>query len=129
MSAKGENGIPIYPSQSPLLAPSKCLTSMRTASPRKQFINALDKMYIEEKIIEQSWEREVDKNTLKQNYNFDSFQSRVGCTMDKIHEEQGSWETRKNYIPASLLRRLHELKDKTRRCNVDSGMIRIFLLR
>ena len=32
-----------------------------------------------------------------ENYNFDIFNSKWVALMDKVHEEQGSWETRKGY--------------------------------
>ena len=38
-----------------------------------------------------------NNDSKKKNYNFKNFLSRWVETFDRIHEESGSWETRKNY--------------------------------
>ena len=40
---------------------------------------------------------------VKENYNFDIFEKRWVDTMDRIVDEHGSWETRKNYKTWHLL--------------------------
>ena len=37
------------------------------------------------------------KKHVEKNYNFEAFKKRWIETLDQVHEECGSWETRKNY--------------------------------
>ena len=39
----------------------------------------------------------MGRKHIEQNYNFENFKKTWVDFMDKIHEEEGSWENRKNY--------------------------------
>ena len=38
-------------------------------------------------------------NHVRENYNFDDFSNTWVELMENVHNENGSWETRKNYSP------------------------------
>jgi glycosyltransferase involved in cell wall biosynthesis len=62
----------------------------------KQFKNALSQIYDGGEEYRQELGRR-GREHVEANYNFKDFNERWVNTMLKIHEECGSWETRKNY--------------------------------
>ena len=65
---------------------------------KKDFLSALHKMY---NMSPEEREELGNKGAahVNKNYNFEDFKSKWIELMDKIVEERGSWETRKNYSP------------------------------
>jgi len=96
MGIDGPFGIPIYPTSKAIIGSQQVPYIYEDRISKEQLFNALDKMY--------ALSRE-DRHDLglkgaqhvKQNYNFESFSKRWVNLMLKVHEEHGSWETRKGY--------------------------------
>jgi glycosyltransferase involved in cell wall biosynthesis len=62
----------------------------------KQFKNALSQMYMGGEEYRQEL-GQLGRDHVMSNYNFDEFEQRWVDTMLKLHEKEGSWETRKGY--------------------------------
>ena len=69
---------------------------------KQDFINALLKLYNMSRQERKELGMKGRQHVLK-NYNFDTFEKQWVETIDKIIEEHGSWETRKNYKRWHLL--------------------------
>ena len=63
---------------------------------KKDFIDALNKMYLMSKKKKEKMGKKGRKHVMK-NYNFDDYGTRWTELMLDIHERHGSWENRKNY--------------------------------
>ena len=63
---------------------------------KDDFINALEKIYNMSK-EERGELGKKGRNHVLQNYNFDQYGKQWVDLMTKIHEEHGSWDTRKKY--------------------------------
>ena len=94
MGAEGENGIPLYPTSKSIIGSQQVPYIYEDRISKKSFFAALDKMYFGgEEHRKELGER--GRRHVLENYNFDSFNSRWVSLMDNVHEEHGSWETRK----------------------------------
>jgi len=62
----------------------------------KQFKNALSQMYMGGEVYRREL-GQLGRDHVMSNYNFDEFEQRWVSTMLKLHEQEGSWETRKGY--------------------------------
>jgi glycosyltransferase involved in cell wall biosynthesis len=62
----------------------------------KQFVSALEKMFVMTREERREMGLNGREHVLK-NYNFENFKKQWVDLMIKVHEEEGSWETRKNY--------------------------------
>ena len=96
MSANGPCGIPIHPVSKSIIGSQQVPYIYEDRISKKQFINALNQIYDGG----EEYRRELGlrgRKHVEQNYNFTDFNERWVSTMLKIHEEGGSWETRKNY--------------------------------
>ena len=96
MSSNGPCGIPIHPVSKSIIGSQQVPYIYDDRISKKQFINALNQIYDGG----EEYRRELGlrgRKHVEQNYNFTDFNERWVSTMLKIHEEGGSWETRKNY--------------------------------
>jgi glycosyltransferase involved in cell wall biosynthesis len=96
MSSNGPCGIPIHPVSKSIIGSQQVPYIYEDRISKKQFINALNQIYDGG----EEYRRELGlrgRKHVEQNYNFTDFNERWVSTMLKIHEEGGSWETRKNY--------------------------------
>ena len=65
---------------------------------KEDFKAALHKMYNMSKEEREELGRKGAEH-VKNNYNFEDFNKRWVELMDSVHEEHGSWDTRKGYKP------------------------------
>ena len=96
LGPEGENGVPLYPSSKAIIGSQQVPYIYEDRISKKAFHAALDKMYFGG----EEYRRELGERGRKhvlENYNFDNFNSQWVALMDKVHEEHGSWETRKGY--------------------------------
>jgi len=96
ISPEGECGIPIFPSSRCVIGSQQVPYIYEDRISSKAFKAALTKMY------KMSPNARTDLGLtghrhVKENYNFEQFNKRWVSLMTKIHEDCGSWETRKNY--------------------------------
>ena len=94
----GENwfGIPLLPSSKAVIGSQDVPYIYEDRISKEHFLSALSKMFFisdeERRKMGASGKEHVNKN-----YNFANFKQTWVDYMDKIHEEEGSWETRKGY--------------------------------
>jgi glycosyltransferase involved in cell wall biosynthesis len=89
-------GIPLLPSSKAVIGSQDVPYIYEDRIDKAQFISALSKMYF----ISSEERRKMGmlgKQHVEKNYNFEDFKQTWVDYMDKIHEEEGSWETRKGY--------------------------------
>ena len=96
MGEDGPFGIPIYPLSKAVIGSQQVPYIYEDRISKEQFHNALDQMYAMTK--EQRHELGLKgAKHVEKNYNFKDFGEKWVNLMVKIHEQHGSWETRKNY--------------------------------
>lgn len=96
MGEDGPFGFPIYPAAKAIIGSQSVPYIYEDRITKEQFFSALDKMYA----LSDEDRREMGAKGAKHvqnNYNFESFAERWVKLMLKIHEEEGSWDTRKGY--------------------------------
>ena len=96
MSAQGPCGVPIFPTSKSIIGSQQVPYIYEDRISAKQFKSALNEMYDGGA----EYRRELGqrgREHVEANYNFTDFNERWVNTMLKIHEENGSWETRKNH--------------------------------
>ena len=89
-------GIPLFPSSKAVIGSQDVPYIYEDRINKGQFISALNKMYNISDDERRKMGLKGREHVLK-NYNFKTFQKTWIEFMDKIHEEEGSWETRKKY--------------------------------
>ena len=96
ISPEGECGVPIFPSSKCVIGSQQVPYIYEDRISGKAFKAALSKMY---KMTPKARTDLglVGHRHVKENYNFEQFNQRWVSLMTKIHEDCGSWETRKNY--------------------------------
>jgi glycosyltransferase involved in cell wall biosynthesis len=99
----GENwfGIGIEPSSKSLIGSQQVPYIFEDRICEEDFVAAITKMYNmdpqERKSLGEAGREHVIKN-----YNFENYKSQWVEVLEKVHEEQGSWENRKSYSPWNL---------------------------
>jgi len=93
---EGMNGEPIYPSSKAIIGSQQVPYIYEDRISKESFFSALDKMYFGGEGYRKELGERGRRHVLD-NYNFENFNSRWVKLMDSIHEECGSWETRKGY--------------------------------
>jgi glycosyltransferase involved in cell wall biosynthesis len=96
MGEDGPFGIPIYPTSKAIIGSQTVPYIYEDRISKEQFFMALDKMYALSP--EERYEIGMKgANHVRKNYNFKQFGERWVNLMSKVHENHGSWETRKGY--------------------------------
>jgi glycosyltransferase involved in cell wall biosynthesis len=96
IGAFGLNGEPIYPSSKAIIGSQQVPYIYEDRISKESFLLALDKMYGTGPENRKEL-GENGRNHVLANYNFDNFNKQWVNLMLKVHEEHGSWETRKGY--------------------------------
>ncbi len=101
MGDDGPFGFPIFPTSKSIIGSQQVPYIFEDRISKDQLHSALDKMY------SLSLEDRLDLGTkgakhVQQNYNFETFNQRWVNLMLKIHEQHGSWDTRKGHIGISF---------------------------
>jgi glycosyltransferase involved in cell wall biosynthesis len=92
----GMNGIGLYPSSKAIIGSQQVPYIYEDRISKKAFMAALDQMYDGGPDFRKDLGENGRQHVLD-NYNFDAFNKKWVNLMLKIHEEEGSWETRKGY--------------------------------
>ncbi len=96
VGSEGMNGIGLYPSSKAVIGSQQVPYIYEDRISKRAFFGALNQMYDGG----EEFRKELGENGRKHvldNYNFETFNERWVNLMLKIHEEEGSWETRKGY--------------------------------
>ena len=93
---EGPTGEPIYPSSKAIIGSQQVPYIYEDRISKQSFFSALDKMYFGGEEYRKELGEKGRRHVL-QNYNFNDFSARWVDLMDSIYEENGSWESRKNY--------------------------------
>jgi glycosyltransferase involved in cell wall biosynthesis len=89
-------GIPLLPSSKSIIGSQDVPYIYEDRLDKGQFLSALSKIY-NMKGIERRKMGMAGRKHVETNYNFETFKNTWVETMDKIYEEEGSWENRKGY--------------------------------
>jgi glycosyltransferase involved in cell wall biosynthesis len=92
----GMNGIGLYPASKAIIGSQQVPYIYEDRISKKAFMAALDQMYDGGEEFRNELGANGRKHVLE-NYNFESFNEKWVNLILKIHEEEGSWETRKGY--------------------------------
>ena len=92
----GMNGIGLYPSSKAIIGSQQVPYIYEDRISKKAFMAALDQMYDGGEEFREELGSNGRQHVLE-NYNFEIFNKKWVNLMLKIHEEEGSWETRKGY--------------------------------
>ena len=96
MGIDGPFGFPIYPTSKAIIGSQSVPYIYEDRVSKEQLHSALDKMYALS--TEERYELGLKgAKDVEENYNFKTFGQKWVNLMLKIHEEHGSWETRKGY--------------------------------
>jgi len=96
MGIDGPFGFPIYPTSKSIIGSQQVPYIYEDRISKEQVFSALDKMYA----LSKEDRHELGLNGsehVKNNYNFENFNQRWVNLMLKVHNEEGSWNTRKGY--------------------------------
>lgn len=96
MGIDGPFGFPIYPTSKSIIGSQQVPYIYEDRISKEQVFSALDKMYA----LSKEDRHELGLNGsehVKNNYNFENFNQRWVNLMLKVHNEEGSWDTRKGY--------------------------------
>ena len=96
MGQDGPFGFPIYPTSKAVIGSQQVPYIYEDRIAKEQLFSALDKMYALSAEDRHDLGAKGAKH-VEDNYNFEIFGKRWVNLMTKIHEEHGSWETRKGY--------------------------------
>ena len=93
---EGECGVPIFPSSKSVIGSQQVPYIYEDRISQKHFTAALNKIY---NMTPQAREDlgKVGRKHVVDNYNFETFRERWVTLMTRVHDECGSWGTRKNY--------------------------------
>jgi glycosyltransferase involved in cell wall biosynthesis len=89
-------GIPLIPESKAVIGSQDVPYIYEDRISEKQFVSALEKMFVMTREERREMGLNGREHVLK-NYNFENFKKQWVDLMIKVHEEEGSWETRKNY--------------------------------
>ena len=94
----GENwfGIGLEPASKAVIGSQEVPYIYEDRVSKEDFLSALEKMYNMTK-EERSALGKAGRTHVEENYGFGTFCSKWAALMESVHEENGSWETRKNY--------------------------------
>jgi len=93
---EGPNGVPLYPASKAIIGSQQVPYIYEDRLSKKSFFSALSQLYHGgEEYRKELGER--GRRHVLANYNFNDFNERWANLMLKVHEEHGSWETRKGY--------------------------------
>ena len=96
MGVDGPFGFPIYPTAKSIIGSQTVPYIYEDRVSKQSLFSALDKMYALSR--EERYELGLKgAKHVEENYNFKDFGEKWVNLMVKIHEQHGSWETRKNY--------------------------------
>jgi glycosyltransferase involved in cell wall biosynthesis len=96
LGPEGENGVAIFPASKAIIGSQQVPYIYEDRISKEAFFAALDKMYF----IDEKARRELGEQGhrhVRNNYSFEEFEEQWVNTMLKVHEEEGSWETRKGH--------------------------------
>ena len=96
MGIDGPFGFPIYPTSKSIIGSQQVPYIYEDRISKEQVFSALDKMYALSKEDRHELGLKGSEH-VKNNYNFENFNQRWVNLMRKIHNEEGSWDTRKGY--------------------------------
>jgi glycosyltransferase involved in cell wall biosynthesis len=96
MGIDGPFGFPIYPTSKSIIGSQQVPYIYEDRISKEQLHTALDKMYALSREDRHELGMKGAKH-VENNYNFEQFGKKWVNLMSKIHEEHGSWETRKGY--------------------------------
>ena len=96
MGEDGPFGFPIYPTSKAIIGSQQVPYIYEDRISKEQFFSAFDKMYALSPEDRHELGLKGAKHVQK-NYNFEQFGEKWVNLMLKIHEQHGSWETRKNH--------------------------------
>jgi glycosyltransferase involved in cell wall biosynthesis len=89
-------GVPLLPSSKSIIGSQGVPYIYEDRLNKDQFLSALSKIY-DMGAVERRRMGMAGRKHVETNYNFQTFNNTWINFMDKIHEEEGSWETRKGY--------------------------------
>ena len=89
-------GVPLFPSSKAIIGSQQVPYIYEDRLNKEDFLAALDKMYDMGQDERLEMGQRGSQYVIK-NYNFKEFQAKWVDLMLKLHEKEGSWETRKNY--------------------------------
>ena len=92
----GMNGIGLYPTSKSIIGSQEVPYIYEDRISKKGFLAALDQMYDGGEEFRQELGENGRKHVLE-NYNFETFNRRWVDLLLKIHEDCGSWDTRRGY--------------------------------
>ena len=89
-------GIPIFPNSKAIIGSQGVPYIREDRISGAQFVSALEKMYSAPPSFRRTMGLQGREHVLK-NYNFENYGNEWVKIMTKVHEQEGSWENRKNY--------------------------------
>ena len=89
-------GVPLLPSSKSIIGSQDVPYIYEDRLNKDQFLSALSKIY-DMGAVERRKMGMAGRKHVETNYNFETFKNTWISFMDKIHEEEGSWENRKGY--------------------------------
>ena len=96
MTAEGPAGFPLYPTSKSIIGSQSVPYIYEDRVSKEQLHSALDKMYALSR--EERYELGLKgARHVEENYNFKKFGQQWVDLMLKVHEDHGSWDTRKGY--------------------------------
>ena len=93
---EGENGVAIFPASKAIISSQQVPYIYEDRISKESFHAALDKMYYLGEEGRQELGQQGHRH-VRTNYSFENFCQQWVDTMLQVHEEHGSWETRKGY--------------------------------
>jgi len=93
---EGENGVAIFPSSKAVIGSQQVPYIYEDRISKESFHAALDKMYYLGEEGRQELGQQGHRH-VRANYSFENFCQQWADTMLQVHEEHGSWDTRKGY--------------------------------
>jgi len=94
---KNNFGIPIYPASKAIIGSQNIPWIREDRLNEDDVINAMEKIFNMSN-DERKKMGQLGREHVMKNYNFDDFNNTWVEVMTKIHEEEGSWETRKGFV-------------------------------
>ena len=92
----GPFGVPLFPTSKAIIGSQQVPYIYEDRINKDHFLSALDNMY-DMGPEERTRLGQLGREHVLKNYNFDDFQNKWVDLMLKIHQREGSWETRTNY--------------------------------
>jgi glycosyltransferase involved in cell wall biosynthesis len=92
----GPFGVPLFPTSKSIIGSQQVPYIYEDRINKEHFISALSNLY-DMGAEERERLGELGRRHVLENYNFKDFEEKWVSFMTKVHEEEGSWGTRKNY--------------------------------